>query len=102
MNSCYIIFSQSVDRYYARACHDDLKERIRKHNDHMYGSGYTSMANDWTLFHSIECVTYAQAVCIERHIKKMKSRAYIENLKRYPEMSNKLLLKYSKSSGLSR
>ena len=35
-----------------------------------------------------------QALAIEKHIKKMKSKIYIENLTRYPEMSNKLIKKY--------
>jgi putative endonuclease len=32
---------------------------------------------------------------IERHIKKMKSKKYIQNLKKYPEMVEKLLIKNS-------
>jgi putative endonuclease len=36
-----------------------------------------------------------QAVFMELKIKKMKSRKYIENLKRYPEMIKKIQKKYS-------
>lgn len=36
-----------------------------------------------------------QAMQVEKHIKSMKSRIYIENLKRYPEMIIKLIEKYS-------
>jgi putative endonuclease len=32
---------------------------------------------------------------IEQHIKKMKSKVYIQNLKRYPEILQKLINKYS-------
>ncbi|PXY38851.1 excinuclease ABC subunit C, partial [Flavobacterium cheongpyeongense] len=35
-----------------------------------------------------------QALAIEKHIKDMKSKIYIENLLRYPEVINKLLEKY--------
>lgn len=35
---------------------------------------------------------------IENHIKKMKSKIYIENLKKYPEMASKLILKYDKNA----
>jgi len=32
---------------------------------------------------------------IEIHIKKMKSKKYIQDLKKYPEIAQKLLKKYS-------
>ncbi|MEY3084859.1 MAG: hypothetical protein RL037_1039, partial [Bacteroidota bacterium] len=35
---------------------------------------------------------------IEAHIKQMKSRKYIENLVRFPEISQKLKDKYSAGS----
>jgi putative endonuclease len=35
---------------------------------------------------------------IEKHIKAMKSKKYIENLIKYPEMSVKLLQKYETTS----
>jgi putative endonuclease len=31
---------------------------------------------------------------IEKHIKRMKSRVYIENLKKYPDVINRLKEKY--------
>jgi putative endonuclease len=34
-----------------------------------------------------------QALAIEKHIKNMKSKVYIENLLHYPEISIKLLEK---------
>jgi putative endonuclease len=40
-------------------------------------------------------MTIEQAHKIENHIKKMKSKKYIENLKKYPEISLRLLQKYS-------
>jgi hypothetical protein len=36
-------------------------------------------------------LTIEQAVLIESEIKKMKSRKYIENLKKYPAMIARLL-----------
>jgi putative endonuclease len=41
-----------------------------------------------------------QAREIEKHLKKMKSRKYLENLKRYPEMLGKLLLRFDGSCSL--
>jgi putative endonuclease len=42
----------------------------------------------------IEYKSKKQALQIEKQIKNMKSKVYIQNLKRYPEMTIKLLGKY--------
>jgi len=39
----------------------------------------------------IPCKTIEQAVFVETRIKKMKSRKYIENLIKFPEMIEKIL-----------
>ena len=49
---------------------------------------------DWNLFLIIDCESKSQALQIEKHIKKMKSKTYIENLAKYPEMVIKLKEKY--------
>ena len=96
MNCCYILHSEKINRHYIGACHDDLVVRIEKHNSHEHGEHrYTAKANDWKLFLTIECTSYSQATRIEKHIKKMKSSVYINNLLKYPEMIEKLKLKYS-------
>jgi putative endonuclease len=56
---------------------------------------FTYKADDWTLFFSVECASKNQALAIEKHIKAMKSKVYIENLLRYPELSLKLLERYA-------
>ena len=53
---------------------------------------------DWVLVFKILCVNKKQAMLIEKHIKSMKSRKYIENLIKYPEISQKLLEKYFDAS----
>ncbi len=94
MNCCYIIYSKKANHYYVGASRD-LLERIRKHNEKAYGSkAYTAIADDWQLFHFIDCDNYAHALRIERHVKEMKSRTYIENLKKYPEMCEKLKIRF--------
>jgi len=95
MNCCYIIFSKKLNRFYTGTCHDDLDSRIQKHNDHSYGNHrFTAKANDWKLFLSIECETFAMARNIELHIKRMKSSQYIRNLKKYSELVEKLKNRY--------
>jgi putative endonuclease len=65
--------------------------RLAEHKEKRYSDSYTASANDWVLFFSIDNLNYSQARKIESHVKRMKSKTYIENLKKYPEMVQKLL-----------
>ena len=94
MIACYIIYTSSFDKYYVGATQEDVYSRLEKHNTKGYDNTYTSLANDWEVYLIIGCETYAQAINIERHIKRMKSRTYIRNLKKYPEMITKILIEY--------
>ncbi len=91
----YILFSQSIDKFYIGATTLDVNQRVYRHNTKYYDNKYTSQVNDWTIFLEIECPSMTTARHIESHIKRMKSKKYIKNLKMYPEMAEKLLLKYS-------
>jgi len=73
---------------------DSFEERLNKHNSGFYKEAYTSFATDWELYLLIECSTVSQALCVGKHIKKMKSKVYIMNLKKYPEMIEKLIDKF--------
>jgi len=42
----------------------------------------------------IDNLEYLQARKIEAHIKRMKSRKFIENLKKYPEIQERLIKLY--------
>jgi putative endonuclease len=87
---CYILYSKSFDRYYVGYT-SDIEERLQLHNTGYFGGkSYTHLTSDWELYLLIPCNTIKQAVFIESKIKKMKSRKYIENLKKYPEMITKL------------
>jgi putative endonuclease len=72
----------------------DFDARLDFHLNSDEQRKFTHSANDWTTFIKIECQSKKQALEIEKHIKKMKSKVYIENLVRYPEMIIKLLEKY--------
>jgi len=91
---CYIIYSKTLDRFYIGYT-VDFNERLRQHNSGYYGSGiYTFKVKDWEEYLLIPCETINEAVYIERYIKRMRSRRYIENLKRYPEIIDKIRLRY--------
>ena len=89
MHFVYIIYSVSRDLYYTGES-SDPHERLIKHNSGHYSDSFTNQASDWKLIFILECAHRSQAILIERHVKKMKSRTYIKNLIDYPDISNKL------------
>ena len=94
MASCYVLFSQSIMKYYVGATQDYVKKRVIKHNNAHYGKNhFTAVAKDWVIFLDIKVSSFEHALRIEKHIKKMKSKIYIQNLKKYPELLNSLILK---------
>ena len=87
----YIIYSPSLDTYYIGACQQDLLERLNNHNIAKYGSNhFTARASDWEIFFSFQTNSYDHAIRIERKLKSMKSRIYLENLKKYPDLVDKI------------
>ena len=94
MASVYILFSKKLDRFYTGSC-EDLSYRIDQHLNKDFINSFTAKADDWELFFSVDNLQYAQARKIEQHIKNMKSIVYVENLKKYPEIFQKLIIKYS-------
>ena len=89
----YILHSKSIDKYYVGSC-KNLPRRLEEHNSNEFNMGFTRRANDWEVHFSIDSLEYHQARKIESHIKRMKSRKYVENLVLYSEMVDKLIEKY--------
>ncbi|WP_373493325.1 GIY-YIG nuclease family protein [Aquiflexum sp.] len=92
--SVYILYSKSIDRFYIGYT-ENIESRIDQHNKHVFKGSFTDKAEDWQIFHLITNLTESTAKLIEKHIKKNKSRTYLENLKKYPDLNQKLILKYS-------
>ncbi|HLN96345.1 MAG TPA: GIY-YIG nuclease family protein [Flavobacterium sp.] len=92
MHTVYILFSEKLNRFYTGAT-SDFDTRWHYHQ-HAANHKFTHKASDWTPFLSIDCATKTQAFAVEKHIKAMKSKTYIQNLKKYPEMVDKLRQKY--------
>ncbi|GJQ22158.1 MAG: hypothetical protein HBSIN02_25130 [Bacteroidia bacterium] len=73
----YIIQSQNDGSYYIGYSHD-VSLRLQHHND-----GWTTSTRakaPWKLVYVREFSTKTDALKFEKHIKRMKSRKYIENL----------------------
>lgn len=97
MPSCYVLYSPSRDHYYVGFTTVAVESRRKRHNENYYKNKFTSGAEDWVIYLEIECGDERHARNIEAHIKKMKSRKYIENLARYPEMRTKLVRRFKDS-----
>ena len=93
----YVLYSRILDQFYIGQT-VDINSRIKEHNNGVYKKGFTKRTDDWQLFYSIPCNSRSIAIKIENHIKKMHSRLYLENLKKYPEISENLADKYSKGN----
>lgn len=92
MGQVYIIYSQSLDKYYTGVTQESVVSRLEKHNSGEYGKQrYTSTADDWKLYLALSCDDYSHAIRLERKIKSMKSRKYIENLGKYEKMREKII-----------
>ena len=61
----------------------------------MQARKFTHKADDWILYFTLKCKSKEQALAIEKHIKSMKSKTYIQNLVKYPEIKHELLLKFN-------
>jgi len=95
MYYCYLLYSKSLDRFYIGSTTLLPAERLENHLKEYYGkTKFTAKAKDWELFYSIQCASKTQAANIEQHIKKMKSKVFNKNLKKYPEIAVKLLERY--------
>jgi putative endonuclease len=94
MATVYIIYSKSIDKFYVGSCLN-LIERLEQHNTHVFQVGFTHRANDWEVYYSKELESQDLARKIESYIKRMRSRSYYENLKKYPDIIEKLIMMYS-------
>ena len=94
MASVYILHSKKQNSFYIGSC-KDLEERIIQHKDKKFKECFTSNQDDWEIYLEFGSLTYKQARSIENHIKKMKSKKHVENLKRYPEMIETLIRRFN-------
>ena len=93
MHYVYILYSNSTDKFYIGESKDPSL-RLSQHNSGHFPKSFTTIARDWTIFLVIECQNIRQARNIEQHIKRMKSKRYILNLKTYPDIIKRLLDDY--------
>jgi len=91
----YILYSEKLNKHYIGSTELDPIDRLDQHLTKHFGNAkFTVQASDWEIIYTINCQSIRQARAIESHVKKMKSRTYIQNLIKYPEMTQKLLSRY--------
>nr|WP_321229506.1 GIY-YIG nuclease family protein [uncultured Psychroserpens sp.] len=93
MNYCvYILSSEKINRLYI-SYSSNLTVRLLFH-ENPEKRKFTYNADDWIVYYKIDCISKSQGLAIEAHIKRMKSKIYIQNLLKYPEITLKFLPKY--------
>ena len=90
----YVIQSLKDGSFYIGKT-SDLKSRLIFHKDIKLNEGVTKRKIPWQYFFTLPVDNALIAGKIEKHIKKMKSRRYIINLVKYPEMAEMLIKRYS-------
>jgi putative endonuclease len=98
MYACYILYSQTLETFYVGES-ESVEDRLKQHNSGLFDRAFTSQATDWTIFLVLNCNDRGHARRIESHIKEMKSKVYFRNLEKYPEMREKLILRFANGSG---
>ncbi len=90
----YILYSEKLDKYYIGESHD-VELRLNRHNTGYYSNKWAEKGKPWVLYLKMKCTSRSQALKVEKHIKSMKSKKYIQNLKKYEELRAKLLARFS-------
>lgn len=75
----YIIFSSSLGKYYVGYT-SNFEQRLAFHNDIERNNIWTKRGQPWEMSLLIGNLKKSQALKIEKHIKKMKSKTYIKQL----------------------
>ena len=97
MHYVYILYSKKLDRYYVGST-GDVNLRLKIHNNPFETRKFTAKGIPWELRLEIECESKAHSIQLEKLIKRMKSRKFIESL-----LENDLLVRelLERTRGLS-
>ena len=78
MYQTYIIYSQSKERYYIGSTGVGVETRVERHNEGWSRS--TKAGKPWVIKYIKSFDTKSEALKWENHIKRQKSRNFIERL----------------------
>ncbi|MFO8147399.1 MAG: GIY-YIG nuclease family protein [Bacteroidota bacterium] len=92
MHYLYIIFSETMKKFYIGET-SDVENRLIQHNTHYFKTNFTKGAEDWIIKLKFPTKSKDEAVLLERFIKKMKSRKFIEKIISKPSILTEILEK---------
>ena len=78
MASVYILYSETIDKFYIGSTRDKSEIRLKKHNSKH--KGFTSSVDDWKIVYEEYFEEYKDARKREIQIKNWKSRKSIEEM----------------------
>ena len=73
----YILYSETLEKHYVGHT-QDLNERIRRHNSGY--EKYTQTGSPWNLIWSQMCESRAEAMTLEKKIKKRGAKRFLIDL----------------------
>ena len=91
MTTLYFLYSKKKDTYYVGET-QNLDLRLSQHNTHTFTKGFTKAAVDWEVVLTYQHSSRTTVLKLERFIKKMKRKVFIQKLIQNPELIEKLIL----------
>lgn len=92
MHFLYIIYSPTADKFYTGET-NNVPARLELHNSHKKLKTITKAASDWEIKFIFPCKTKDDAIYLQRFIKKMKSRKFIQRVLENSEILEDILQK---------
>ncbi|MBP5982188.1 MAG: GIY-YIG nuclease family protein [Fluviicola sp.] len=81
----YILHSQKLNRFYIGTT-DNPANRLIEHNSIKYEDAYTVKGIPWDLKLAYQCKSSENAYLIEKFIKRMKSKVFIQKIIDFPDI----------------
>ncbi|SFT75946.1 putative endonuclease [Lishizhenia tianjinensis] len=78
MYKVYILYSNTLNKFYIGYTGDNIQTRLKKHNSNH--KGFTGKVNDWFVKYTEDYKTKEEALAREKQIKSWKSRKMILQL----------------------
>ncbi len=73
----YILYSESLGKYYTGSTSKTIEERLAYHRGNH--KGYTSSAKDWRVIYAQETETISESRDLEKRIKKRGAQRFLED-----------------------
>ena len=89
----YILYSHKLKRYYIGTS-DDPKRRLLEHNEVKYDKAFSAKGIPWEMKLYYACKSSSNAYELERFIKRMKSKVFIERVLQNPKILEEIESKY--------